>query len=93
MTHTPGPWRIGERYGDNLPIVDAGGSLVALADCSDKANHADKVDADAKLIAAAPNLLQALRLAESTLKRLRPHDGVTGTLDVIRIAIKEATGT
>lgn len=83
MTHAPSPWRVD--YRGKLPtILDAAYAPVATL--------APNAEGSLPLIKAAPNLLQALRLAESTLTRLRPHDGVSGTLDIIRIAIKEATG-
>lgn len=49
--------------------------------------------ANAALIAAAPELLNALILAEATIERLQRHAPGTanGTLDVIRNAIKNAT--
>lgn len=59
--YTPGPWHVGERYGENLPIVDDAGNLVALADCADKSNHADRVAEDAALIAAAPSMEMAFK--------------------------------
>jgi hypothetical protein len=58
--HTPGPWQIGPRDGDNLPILDAAGNYLGLADFENVANNADRVDANARLIAAAPDLLTAL---------------------------------
>ena len=66
--HTPGPWIVGERWSgyvsiakdnDFLPIVDASGNYVALADFPDLCNNADKADANARLIAAAPELAKA----------------------------------
>ena len=45
---------------------------------------------------AAPELLEALQLAQATIERLKPHthgpfSSVDGTLDVIRAAIAKAT--
>ena len=51
-------------------------------------------DANARLIAAAPELLAALELAQATIERLspaRPFDSTQGTRDVIRLAIAKAT--
>lgn len=44
----------------------------------------------AKLFAAAPKMLNALEVAEATIKRLERHapGSANGTLDVIREAIK-----
>lgn len=63
--HTPGKWIVGKRYGendDNLPITDENGNFIALADCADKVNYAGRSINDAHLIAAAPDLYEALRL-------------------------------
>lgn len=54
---TPGPWRVADI--DNCykdVIEDANGDYVALA----QARYRDKAEADARLIAAAPELLEAL---------------------------------
>lgn len=64
-THTPGPWRIVKSFGHHIgPSVLAGGEvqdLVAMisydgAPCGDSA----ETNANASLIAAAPDLLAAL---------------------------------
>jgi hypothetical protein len=60
QTHTPGPWKVGTREGENLPILDREGNNLALADFADVANNADRVEANARLIAAAPDLLATL---------------------------------
>ncbi len=62
-TYTPGPWRVAERkpMDDYLPIVDAEGSYIAMADFPDLANHADDVAANALLIAAAPDLAEVVK--------------------------------
>lgn len=52
-------------------------------------------EANARLLAAAPDLLEALRLALATIERLKPpqaFDSTQGTRDVIRAAIAKATG-
>jgi hypothetical protein len=53
-----------------------------------------EVIANAYLVAAAPDLLNALELAEATLQRLAPNgDRATqGTRDVITAAIRKARG-
>ena len=51
MSHTPGPWKIEERSGYNR-IVGIGGKVIL---------DTDGDDANTRLIAAAPELLEACR--------------------------------
>jgi len=57
MTHTPGPWRV---EGNHCAIVTAGNFLVV--DCGDasKPGGITQARANASLIAAAPDMLEAL---------------------------------
>ena len=89
--HTPGPWKIGAREGENLPILDSAGNNLALADFAEVANNADKVEANARLIAAAPELLAALKEAH---RILLAQGNTPGRLEVagIRVAIAKAEG-
>lgn len=75
QSHTPGPWHIGNPYrmGDRAgmaPIV-GGNAAVALVDIGDRYLP---YEANARLIAAAPDMLEALREAADdinmTLRRL-----------------------
>jgi len=60
MTHTPGPWEI-HHYGDNEgDIHGSNGPLVCMMREGDTAPDQDW-SADARLIAAAPELLEMLR--------------------------------
>ena len=66
--HTPGPWKAGPPATGLNPsehrYIHAGGELVARASAGYAPNHrlADQLDANAKLIAAAPDLLRACQL-------------------------------
>lgn len=62
MKHTPGPWRVGS-YGPNgcYTVGTNGGLMTAMV--AHSVNYPEQINqaiADAKLIAAAPDLLQAL---------------------------------
>lgn len=56
----------------------------------------EETKANARLIAAAPELLEALRMAEATIERLTERHGLFsstyGTRSVIRAAIAKAEG-
>jgi hypothetical protein len=58
MSHTPGPWAVREAEGDELYEVyrEAGGELIAYAAATAKQR------VNARLIAAAPELLRELKL-------------------------------
>lgn len=107
--HTPGPWVIDAPYlsevqtADRLTIAscwyaDADGAQITVTGvlpCSPQESAAN-----ARLIAAAPDMLEALRWAENTIIAMRPsfaqvkdeghayHDQV---LDTVRAAIAKAT--
>ena len=67
MTHTPGPWELdGE-----LPFIKANGLLVAAVVRDDNGRW---LHGDAHLIAAAPDLLEALELVDAYSK----HDQLVG---------------
>ena len=55
--HTPGPWHVGK--GSKCVVYDAEGW--AVADAVTCHNRHNAIDANARLIAAAPDLLDALR--------------------------------
>jgi len=72
MAHTPGPWYVDEALPGGLPHVYArshrGFSLDFIADASGPNSRAHEVSiANARLIAAAPDMLVALEYAEAQL--------------------------
>lgn len=85
MTHTKGPWDIGGVNGGGLPHTvycdDATGSAVAKCDFEFVNRSKEELRANARLIAAAPDLLEALEMS------LQAYDyGHTGPKATIRIA-------
>lgn len=76
-THTPGPWRVDNNGGDRwsvdfegpsssyIPIT--GGRKEPVAFAVEPTAYGTAVEANARLIAAAPELLEALRVAQHTL--------------------------
>ena len=85
--HTPGPWRYyTESQPDGCPIVGSGGPMVAmLAHSVNHPDQSDEANANAYLIAAAPELLEAL---ECLLAAVEQHD--TPLTDPERIAARSA---
>ena len=89
--HTPGPWRIEGGRLSEKEIAGANGHNVI-----DLKYPATEVSmADAALIAAAPELLEALRVAYRSLGVAAIRDDAdrrASALDVIRAAILKAEG-
>jgi hypothetical protein len=101
MPHTPGPWAI--EYDRGVPRTirqqvdsDVGVSLIARWDLT----HLEEMTANAKLIAAAPDLLAALQLVMSRVEELvkemeAVHESPTHEAEndfaIIKAAIKKAT--
>jgi len=93
--HTPGPWeafangntRIGAVTHIHGPQHYRSGYCVAFVQ-----NHGDRHDADARLIAAAPEMLAALKDALRMLPAFPPHDPNRYRFDAIRDAVAKAEG-
>lgn len=65
MAHTPGPWAVGEKRGVwTGPVVSADDGRRGVAFVCE---NSDVSAANASLIAAAPELLAALRIADDAL--------------------------
>jgi hypothetical protein len=83
MKHTPGPWNYQATAGDHdFAVYGLDGRDIALVRNFHKAN--------AQLIAAAPDLLAALRALECILDGRQPID-VRGAVMVIRHALAKVT--
>lgn len=80
--HTPGPWNIHSTYDGSLPWKYATIEAPELEDqpglgiCYVQSLISGQDEANARLIAAAPELLHALKRAKSALARLTGMDGV-----------------
>ena len=100
--HTPGPWRITDRYGVLTYQVGIDGRTVCTVWPRQQGNRPSVVDtepwpegeANARLIAAAPDLLESLReLAElAVLQFGMPPPGADGPLQKALAAIAKADG-
>lgn len=91
--HTPGPWGISSQSVSTIKQFDFMGEtsvLIASAQGHDNSGFFpsyDERDANARLIAAAPDLLEALKGV------LRVADRATDEFDAARAAIAKATGS
>lgn len=91
--HTPGPWLV---KGGNGNLVYSAQGWIADVRAGTKGSHGSEVNANARLIAAAPELLDVLRVAFNTLQGEcgRPFRDLSPTTwRRIEAAIDQATGT
>lgn len=94
--HTPGPWRTAPRANNMIDVLHsvkaAGAITMALCRVQARDSWVREAEANAALIAAAPVMLAALRLAAVALAR-STQDGVRGDeYDIVSAAIATATG-
>ncbi len=87
--HTPGPWAT-----DDAGLITAGRSRLHIAQAATTGlGHA--ADANARLLAAAPEMLAALGLALLAIERNCYHQGIDPQQDteaaIVRAAIRKAT--
>ena len=84
--HTPGPWRVVE---DRVPSsLEVYAGKTAIAECWRRADVETEI-ANARLIAAAPELLAALKACLEKGSRWHPCDPI---VQAARAAIANATG-
>ena len=100
--HTPGPWRT-KREGFSTVYVEAridGGLIQEVAACGPTEAGLEQQEANARLIAAAPELLDALIALLGVAPSKAPGAGLivgaeekhANALQAARAAIKKATG-
>lgn len=83
--HTPGPWRVS---GYRLAVLaELNGIKVVIADCNRTLGYSES-EANARLLAAAPDLLEALQLILTADQRGFDLDYIKGCA---RAAISKAT--
>ena len=96
--HTPGPW--GYVFTDYGIVVDANAGKTDIAAVTHRVDDSVEI-ANAKLLASAPELLEALKEAESFIAALpKPSvkkdfsslNRLEQSLKVVRAAIAKATG-
>ncbi len=89
---TPGPWTVGRFLHGNRPYIkSATGPVTDAVLPPGRANQ--EAEANAALIAAAPDMLVALNIAALIVDRsVRAGTAPAGALQTIRDAIAQATG-
>jgi hypothetical protein len=94
--HIPGPWHV-EQNEDGLVIHSDDGTEICEVTGQTFDEYAEEeTEANAKLIAAAPELLDALKMAECVIENYKDEldeaDEDVPALAEIRAAIAKATG-
>ena len=90
--HTRGPWFVKTGNSTENRVCDATGFIVATVN-QYAASFDDKADdANARLIAAAPDLLAVLQELEESSSYWSDYDVPVGIVDRIKAAITKATG-
>lgn len=84
--HTPGPWRTDAHNGFPLDIEDPGEYMIA------KATPCAKAEANARLIAAAPDLLDLVRMVYLSFGGGRIVTFGDDDIEAFAAAIAKATG-
>lgn len=82
-THTAGPWRANENT-----VKDLDGRTLGFSAASEVGVEAS--EANARLMAAAPDLLAALKDALSAVEYYDEHEGAEETLKAVRAALSKA---
>ena len=84
---TAGPWYVGATRRTNEDVLASDGPIIANA-----LRRKDEREANAHLIAAAPDLLAALIECEDLLAELATGGAENPELEIVRAAIAKATG-
>ena len=91
--HTPGPWSIEPKPYSQFYIQITGGDLKAIASLHAGAlRNKPYQHANARLIAAAPDLLAVVKELEESAEYWSEYDVPLGIVDRLRDAIAKATG-
>lgn len=99
-THTPGPWKVGGV--DDLCVTPSDSTDERICVCWDPRpteiedggleNHDDEIRANARLIAAAPELLAALKVAVKVMQDNDLDESMAGEFEIFTDAINKAEG-
>lgn len=96
--HTPGPWRVVRDRDNHWGMIEVVGSSILTIQGFTVATNvspqkAAQIERDANLIAAAPQMLEALRLiAKLDYKKAATNLSAFNAVNIAKKAIREATG-
>ena len=92
--HTPGPWKIERHYDSGYKNISAQKhtALAQVVWCMEDEDRSPECEANAHLIAAAPELLDALCYLLEASSGQGPHEQWLAAMDQARAAIAKATG-
>jgi hypothetical protein len=94
--HTPGPWRVGNSFMESGVFSADGKTIVALTHGSARyyrrQEQIAEQDANARLIAAAPDLLEALMGLRLYVDPMMGGEEVDNAIRAANAAIAKATG-
>jgi hypothetical protein len=96
VQHTPGPWEVEHPFDE--PGVYVGAPSTALVcklypvDGRWVGDKREDIDANARLIAAAPEMLAALEYALEAVDYYHEHEGASEMRKAVRAAIAKAEG-
>lgn len=91
--HTPGPWVAGEPDWCGDYTIESDKAPWAIAAVISNFRTPAVVEANARLIAAVPDLLEALRLLLADVQDYEPWQRPCRAVDIARAALAAASGT
>jgi len=89
--HTPGPWRAEMNGFCRMAVIDKKYRYLTYKAGSDRMSD-EELEANANLIAAAPDLLEALKRMFSTIEDSHIPGAPGSPIEMARAAIDKATG-
>lgn len=91
--HTPGPWRSAQALiDDNDCVIESATNQRMICECyEDGETQNDEDRANAKLIAAAPDLVEAAQAAWNCIAELSPTQARVESAQMLQSAITKAT--
>lgn len=98
MKNSPTPWQKFEHSWDSTSIADSDGNIICSLSIYDEATEEnqqeleEQMDADANLIVAAPDLLEALEVVQNSIETTG-HFRNSSMHEMVKRAIAKATGT